>query len=46
MAFTRITRTIESPGVEILETDLSQRVSPSAGTKIYTMGYADEGPTD
>jgi len=46
MSFTRITRTIESPGVEILETDLSQRVSPPAGTKIYTMGYADEGPTD
>ena len=46
MAFTRITRTIESPGVEILETDISQRVSPPAGTKIYTMGYADQGPTD
>tara|TARA_R110002049_G_scaffold5723_1_gene38539 strand:- start:301 stop:2670 length:2370 start_codon:yes stop_codon:yes gene_type:complete len=38
-------RTIQSPGVEIRESDLSLRV-PSKGTTIYITGYANDGPTD
>ena len=39
-------RTINSPGVEIRERDLSLRVSTPAGTTVYITGYADQGPTD
>jgi len=38
-------RTIQSPGVEIRESDLSLRV-PSKGTTTYITGYANDGPTD
>jgi hypothetical protein len=39
-------RTIQSPGVEINEIDLSLRLPSPAGTTIYTAGFADQGPTD
>lgn len=39
-------RTIQSPGVEIKEYDLSENVSPAIGTYIFTAGFADKGPTD
>ena len=39
-------RTIQSPGVEINEIDLSLRLPSPAGTTIYTTGFADQGPTD
>ena len=39
-------RTIQSPGVEIGEVDLSLRVPTPAGTTVYITGYADQGPTD
>lgn len=39
-------RTIQSPGVEIKEIDLSLRLPAPAGTTIYMTGFADQGPTD
>ena len=39
-------RTIESPGVEINEIDLSLRANLPIGTNILVPGFADEGPTD
>lgn len=39
-------RSINSPGVQINEIDLSQYIQPQVGTQIYTMGYASQGPTD
>lgn len=39
-------RTINSPGVEIRERDLSLRVPSAAGTNVYVTGYADQGPID
>jgi hypothetical protein len=39
-------RTIQSPGVEIGEVDLSLRVPTPGGTTVYVTGYADQGPTD
>jgi hypothetical protein len=39
-------RTINSPGVEIRERDLSLRVPSGAGTNVYVTGYADQGPLD
>jgi len=39
-------RTIQSPGVEIRERDLSLRVPTPAGTTVYITGYADQGPSD
>jgi hypothetical protein len=39
-------RTINSPGVEIRERDLSLRVPQAAGTNVYVAGYADQGPID
>jgi len=39
-------RTIQSPGVEIRENDLSLRVPTPAGTTVYITGYTDQGPTD
>jgi hypothetical protein len=38
-------RTIQSPGVEIRESDLSLR-TVSQGTTTYMAGFANEGPTD
>ncbi len=38
-------RTIQSPGVEIREADLSLR-TVSQGTTTYMAGFANEGPTD
>ena len=39
-------RTINSPGVEIGEVDLSLRLPTPAGTTVYITGYTDQGPTD
>ena len=39
-------RTINSPGVELREKDLSLRVPTTAGTSVYITGFADQGPTD
>lgn len=40
------TRTIQSPGVEIREFDLSERLPSPAGTSVYITGFANSGPTD
>lgn len=40
------TRTIQSPGVEIREFDLSERLPTPAGTSVYITGFANQGPTD
>lgn len=39
-------RTIESPGVEINEVDLSLRTQNPVGTKILLHGFAPQGPTN
>lgn len=39
-------RTINSPGVEIRERDLSLRVPSGAGTNVYIAGFSDQGPYD
>lgn len=39
-------RTIESPGIEIKEIDLSLRASLPVGTNVFVQGFADQGPTD
>lgn len=39
-------RTINSPGVEIRERDLSLRVPTGAGTNVYITGFSDQGPID
>ncbi len=39
-------RTIESPGVEIREIDLSLTENLPVGTNILAMGFAAQGPTD
>jgi hypothetical protein len=39
-------RTIDSPGVEIRERDLSLNASLPVGTNILVHGYATQGPTD
>jgi hypothetical protein len=39
-------RTIESPGVEIREKDISLNTEVPVGTTVYAVGYADQGPTD
>ena len=39
-------RTIQSPGVEINEIDLSIRPNIPAGTTILVPGFSDKGPTD
>lgn len=39
-------RTIESPGVEINETDLSLTTQLPVGTTVFAVGYAAQGPTD
>lgn len=40
------TRTINSPGVEIRERDLSLVAPPNVGTNVFVTGYADQGPID
>lgn len=40
------TRTIESPGVEWNEYDLSEVISTAAGTNVVVMGFAHQGPTN
>jgi hypothetical protein len=39
-------RTIQSPGVEIKEVDLSLRPAIATGTTVLAAGFADRGPTD
>ena len=39
-------RTIQSPGVEINEVDLSLRPADKIGTNIFITGFAPEGPND
>lgn len=39
-------RTIESPGVEIRERDLTLRIEPTVGTNTWVLGYANQGPTE
>ena len=39
-------RTINSPGVEIRESDLSFTTPAAAGTSVYVTGFAQQGPVD
>lgn len=39
-------RTIQSPGVEFKEIDLSLRVAVPTGNNVLIMGYTNQGPTD
>ena len=39
-------RTIESPGIEIKEKDLSLTANLPVGTSVFAQGYAAQGPTD
>jgi len=39
-------RSINSPGVQITEIDLSNYSQPVAGTSIFAAGFASQGPTD
>ena len=39
-------RTINSPGVEIFERDLSPVVQPNVGTNTFVAGYTPQGPSD
>lgn len=39
-------RTINSPGLQITETDLSENTQLSIGTNIFVTGFAAQGPTD
>ena len=39
-------RTINSPGVQITEIDLSDTTQTVVGTNVYVMGFASQGPTD
>jgi len=39
-------RSINSPGVQITETDLSEYIQPSVGTSVFAAGFASQGPTD
>ena len=39
-------RTINSPGVEIRESDLSFTAPAAAGTSVYVTGFAQQGPID
>lgn len=40
------TRTINSPGVEVRETDLSLIAPQNVGTNVFITGFANSGPTD
>jgi hypothetical protein len=46
MAIQRPQRRINSPGVQIDETDLSQYLNPTPGTTVFVAGYAPQGPVD
>jgi len=39
-------RSINSPGVQITETDLSQNAQIGGGTNVFIPGFAPQGPTD
>jgi hypothetical protein len=39
-------RSINSPGVQITEKDLSEYIQPSVGTSVFAAGFASQGPTD
>ncbi len=39
-------RTINSPGVEIRESDLSLTAPLNVGTNVYVTGFAQQGPVD
>ena len=39
-------RTIQSPGVEVKEVDLSLRPNLPVGTTVFIPGFANQGPTD
>ena len=39
-------RSINSPGVQITETDISNYQQVGGGTTVYTAGFAPQGPTD
>ena len=39
-------RTIQSPGVEIREIDLTQRPAEPIGTSVFIPGFSNQGPTD
>ena len=39
-------RTIQSPGVEIREIDLTQRAAGPVGTSVFIAGFSNQGPTD
>lgn len=39
-------RSINSPGVQIIETDLSLNAQIGGGTSIFVPGFASQGPTD
>ena len=39
-------RTIQSPGVEIREIDLTQRGAGPVGTSVFIAGFSNQGPTD
>ena len=39
-------RTIQSPGVEVKEVDLSLRPQLPTGTTVFIPGFANQGPTD
>jgi hypothetical protein len=39
-------RSINSPGVQITEKDLSEYIQLTTGTGVYAMGFASQGPTD
>lgn len=40
------TRTIQSPGVFVVEKDFSQYAANTAGTTVFVTGFADNGPVD
>ena len=42
----KMNRTIESPGIETREVDLTLRASLPVGTNVFVQGFADTGPTD
>ena len=42
--FTMSRRTIQSPGVEIREIDLTQRPGVVVGTSVFVAGFSNQGP--
>jgi len=39
-------RTIQSPGVEIREIDMTQRPAAPTGTNVFIAGFSNQGPVD